>query len=204
MQTDPVAAVILSAGYSSRMGRLKPLLPLGESTVMERVVALFAAAGLTEIVVVLGHAREEIQAVLPPWVRVAHNPEFASGMFSSVRAGAAALSPETRAFFMLPVDIPLVDLATLQSLLDAHRENPHGIIYPCYQGRRGHPPLIPAPVISQILDHPPEGNLRQVLSAHALDAVNLEVADRNILFDIDNPEDYQELLQRWRQAPPSP
>lgn len=199
MKHHPVAALILAAGYSSRMGRLKPLLPLGERTVIARVVSLFKEAGLGQVLAVLGHAREKIAPVLPPLgARPVDNPDFAQGMFSSVRAGAQALDPGTEAFFMLPVDIPLVRRSTIKAMLAAREERPDSIIYPCFQGRRGHPPLLPAGLIPAILNHPAEGNLRQVLTAHAGDAYNLEVADENILFDIDDWNDYQELLRRWR------
>ena len=203
MSTASVAAIILAAGYSSRMGRLKPLLPLGERTVIARVVSLFKEAGLGQVLVVLGHAREKIAPVLPPLgARPVDNPDFAQGMFSSVRAGASALDPGTEAFFMLPVDIPLVERSTVEAMLAAQRQRPQSVIYPCFQGRRGHPPLLPAGLIPAILDHPPDGNLRQVLSPRAGDAFNLEVADENILFDIDDWNDYQELLRRWRDRPP--
>jgi molybdenum cofactor cytidylyltransferase len=151
------------------------------------------------VLVVLGHAREKIAPVLPPLgARTVENPDFAQGMYSSVRAGAQALDPGTEAFFMLPVDIPLVSQSTVTAMLAAREQQPEAIIYPCFQGRRGHPPLLPAGLIPAILDHPPDGNLRQVLTAHAADARNLEVTDENILFDIDDWNDYQELLRRWR------
>jgi molybdenum cofactor cytidylyltransferase len=176
MNTSSIAAIILAAGYSSRMGRLKPLLPLGEGTVIARVVSLFTEAGLGQVLVVLGHAAEEIQPVVEGLgTRAVENPDFADGMFTSVRAGARALGPDTEAFFMLPVDIPLVEGATIGAMLAEREEHPQSIIYPCFQGRRGHPPLLPAGLIPEILDHPADGNLRQVLTPHAGDALNLEV-----------------------------
>jgi CTP:molybdopterin cytidylyltransferase MocA len=99
------------------MGDFKPLLPLGRATVLERVVTLFREAGVADIRVVVGHRTDGLWPLLPGWgLMDVANPDYGEGMFTSVRAGVVSLEPGVAAFFMHPVDIPLVSPATVQTL----------------------------------------------------------------------------------------
>jgi CTP:molybdopterin cytidylyltransferase MocA len=191
-----LAAVVLAAGYSRRMGAFKPLLPFGSTTVIERVIATIREAGVETIRVVVGWQAEQLIPVLArrgiPWVR---NERFEDGMFSSVQAGVRSLPSGLRAFFILPGDMPLVHPSTLTRLIAAWDAQPGGIVYPCYQGRRGHPPLIAAAYIPEILAEAPPGGLRELLAHHAQDARDIEVTDPGILVDLDTPDAYQESLR---------
>jgi CTP:molybdopterin cytidylyltransferase MocA len=119
-------------------------------------------------------------------------------MFSSVQAGIRQLSEEYPAFFLLPVDIPMVNVSTVKQLINAWTSHPENIIYPIYEGKRGHPPLIPASLIPSILAWKREGGSKTFLNSHAAIAHDVDVTDSFILFDIDTPEDYQELQKRYR------
>lgn len=188
-----IAALILAAGSSARMGSLKPLLPLGSSTVIEEAVRRWRAAGVEDIRVVTSHRAGELAAVLKRLkVRQLFNPDYDQGMFASIRAGVRSLEPEIAAFFLLPVDIPLVNPRTITAILEAHRRFAARIIYPCFRGRRGHPPLIS---ITCVQDLPPDcdGGLRAYLSRYGAEALDLEVMDEGVLLDCDTPEDYRRL-----------
>jgi molybdenum cofactor cytidylyltransferase len=189
------AAVVLAAGYSRRMGAFKPLLPLGSTTVIERVLATVREAGVETIRVVVGWQAEQLIPVLErceiPWVR---NTRSEDGMFSSVQAGVRGLP--SRAFFILPGDMPLVQPATFTRLIATWDARPGGIVYPCHEGKRGHPPLIAGGYLPEILRETPAGSLRELLGRHAEDARDIEVADPGILMDLDTPDDYQESLAR--------
>lgn len=201
-----LAAVILAAGQSARMGRFKPLLPLGKGTIIGRVVDLFQQGGISDIRVVVGHRAEDLKPLVGRLgAEAILNKKHLDGMFSSVLTGVAGLPIETRAFFILPVDIPLVRPATLERMLEAHRRRPDHIIHPCFQANRGHPPLIPTKYIPDIIASTGEGGLRAVLDRLRPSAVNLEVPDEHILLDLDRPEDYERILSRWsRYEAPSP
>ena len=113
------------------MGTSKPLLPLGTVTVIERVVAAVARAGVSDIVVVTGHGADTVASVLAGLpVRQAHNAGYDSGMFSSVRTGARALQEDVEAFFILPVDYPLVRTQVLDSLLACFGGGGPGLLHP--------------------------------------------------------------------------
>ncbi len=194
-----LSALILAAGFSSRMGQLKALLPLateGQQTVLQRCVELFRQCGIDEVVVVTGHRHEEVGAMARGvGARVAHNPNFASGMYSSIRAGVHDLRDGTSGFFLLPVDIPLVRCGTIKRLADAFVRHSGHIFYPLFAGRRGHPPLLAAELIPLIKrERQPEGGLRTLLAeveaARPAMVQEVQVADAHIHFDMDTPEDY--------------
>jgi CTP:molybdopterin cytidylyltransferase MocA len=191
-----IAALVLAAGYSSRMGTFKPLLPLGKTTVIEKAVSCFLAAGIQDIRVVVGHRAGEVILVLDCLgVKSVINDHYAKGMYSSVMAGVRSFEPEVQAFFLLPGDSPLVKQQTITELIQFYRESEAGIIYPCIKGLRGHPPLISARYIKSILAWNQPGGLRALLSNYAMDALNVEVADQGVHMDIDYPVDYQKVLE---------
>jgi CTP:molybdopterin cytidylyltransferase MocA/HD superfamily phosphodiesterase len=191
-----IAALILAAGLSRRMGTPKSLLSLGSETVLERLVNLFANAGIPEIHVVTGHLAETLRRRLPDLpVKWSHNEAYHRGMFSSVKKGVAALQPERRWFFLLPVDIPLVRPGTLATLLEACRKADGGttILHPVFGGRRGHPPLIATRLIPDTLAWNGPGGLGGFLTGRGSDAAEIPVIDAFIHRDMDTPADYRSL-----------
>jgi len=188
-----ITVIILAAGHSSRMSAFKPLLPLGRSTAIQEAVERFRRAGVDDIRVVIGYKKEEIAPVLETLrVRNVYNPDYATGMFSSVLAGLRSLEPEIAAFFLLPVDIPLVKPATINALVSAYRSSEAGIIYPRFEGLRGHPPLISSNIIANLPDNC-EGGLTAFLCGYENRAVDLDVTDQSILMDCDTDENYRTL-----------
>lgn len=191
-----LSAVILAAGLSSRMGELKALLPLGRHSVLEQCLALFQGCGISDLVVVTGHRADAVGAVAErAGARVAHNPDFADGMFGSIRVGAAHLAGRCEGFFLLPVDIPLVRRGTITLLAKSFTQRPARILHPVFDGRCGHPPLLAADLIDLIgAQADPEGGLRTLLTTVEAEQPELvrrlQVADANIHIDLDTPEDY--------------
>src|SRR5271157_4270310 len=104
-----MSALVLAAGYSSRMGQFKPRLPVGGRSAIELAITAFREAGIEVVLVVTGHRAQELTAVLEGHrVRCVFNPKYDSGMYSSIVAGLKALPADTDACFILPADIPLV------------------------------------------------------------------------------------------------
>jgi molybdenum cofactor cytidylyltransferase len=187
-----IGAIIPAAGYSSRMGNFKPLMPLGGQTVLARCAGVFQAPGIDPVMVITGHRAAEVEAEAKRLgLACIHNPDFDRGMFSSVQTAVACL-PELDGFFFLPVDIPLVRPATIRSLLAAF--DGQNMVYPAFAGVSGHPPLIPAGLIPAILAHDGKGGLQALLESCPGRAV--PVWDRGILLDADNPEDFTLLENR--------
>src|ERR1035438_509749 len=112
-----IAAIVLAAGYSSRMAEFKPLLPLGGSTALELCIRLFRDAGVAEVLAVLGHRADELQPLAErAGARCILNPHFEQGIFSSISAGSRALAGWVEAAFVLPADIPLVRPHTIRRM----------------------------------------------------------------------------------------
>jgi molybdenum cofactor cytidylyltransferase len=196
-----IAAIILAAGYSSRMGEFKPLLPLGETTVLERIIRLFRNAGIDAIRVVIGHRSADLLPFLQrPDVLPVHNEHYREGMFTSVVAGIGSLEDFHGAFFLMPVDIPLVRLHTVITMMEACQRGNRRILYPSFHGRRGHPPLISTEYKDPIVAWSGQGGLKSFLAQHDSDSADIEVADECILEDMDTPEDYRRLLGMWRRG----
>lgn len=191
------SAIILAAGYSSRMGRFKPLLELGGRAAIEGVISLYQSVGVTDIHVVTGFRSATIQkAVRTSAVRLVHNPDHDAGMFSSVLAGVKALPTGVGTFFVHPVDIPLVRPHTLTLIMQAGRVHAPAIAYPVFDGRRGHPPLIRCDLRQAIQFHDGRGGLRAVLDRFDDAAMDVPVADNGVVLDMDTPMDYAQLSHR--------
>lgn len=194
-----VGAVILAAGLSSRMGNFKPLLSIGPRTLLGHTIHLFQASGVEDIVVVKGHQSEKLAQELDTYhCRSVLNENYTDGMFSSVQAGVNALSTDNEAFFLLPVDIPLVRQNTVAELLQAMGQDPATLVfYPEYRSRRGHPPLVRCDLVPEILNSVDQGGLQALLKNYRLHARNIPVADPYILADVDTPDDLVDLQGRY-------
>jgi len=191
------AALIVAAGYSSRMERFKPLLPLGERTVIEQTIATFTAAGVENIIVVVGHNAKALSPVLEKVpVTVVMNERYDEGMFTSIKAGVMALSQSIDGFFMMPADMPFVMPDTVNQLMSTFTDQPSDVLYPTFNHKRGHPPLIARDVFKSILDSDGEGGLKRLLNHPEIHANHLEVADEGILLDLDTYEDYLTHVKR--------
>ncbi len=189
-------ALILAAGRSSRMGRCKALLPLGKTSVLEQQIDLFHHAGVGPVCVVTGFHGESLRPVISrKKVLEAVNPSPEQGMFSSVCAGAATLSPLCPGFFILPVDVPLVRSCTLELLQKTWLENPQMIAMPYFNSRSGHPPLVPSSLAADLPAWQGEGGLQGFFNTMRSRIVNVPVPDEQMLLDMDSPEAYETILE---------
>jgi len=197
MNPESATALVLSAGYSERMGDFKPLMMLGGVTILERVIRLFQSTGVSRIHVVVGHRAAELIPLIDRWgARSVVNSRYTEGMFSSVVAGVSSLDVGTESFFVLPVDIPLVRPATVRGLMQAFPAGAGAICHPTFGGRRGHPPLIGGHHIRSILEWRAEGGLGALLDRLEQHAVEVAVVDEFIHQDMDRPEDYRRMADR--------
>lgn len=192
-----IAAIVLAAGLSSRMGQFKPLLPMGGMSFLERLTDSFRQAGVESILVVTGHR----QAALMPLIKelrldYVYNARYREEMLISVKCGVQALKDDCRAFFIAPVDVPGVNYVTLSRQLSAYSEGRGGIIYPLCNGRRGHPPLIGGALKEELLEWQGSGGLKSFLREHESLALDLPVDDPGVLVDYDTPADLASLPQR--------
>ena len=189
-------ALILAAGFSTRMApRFKPLLPLplpeGEKNALSVLCSLYEAEGVSPLVVGGNRAEATRREAEEHGALFALNAHPERGMFSSIRAGMAALPGDCTHVFVHPVDIPLVRRMTIRSLLDAAQTLEYVPLIPAFRGESGHPPLFPASVRQAVLAAGDNGCLRTVMESLA--PVQVPVADSFILRDMDSPGDYAAL-----------
>ncbi len=194
-----IAAIVLAAGLSSRMGTNKLLLPLGKTTLIERVVDVLAACRVDDIVVVTGHERGRVEAALSHCaVRFARNPAYASGeMLSSIQAGPRAMQPDCKATLIAPGDQPLVMAQAVGRVIGAYA--PGRIVIPSHQKRGGHPILLDAVHWADVLAASPEMTLRDVIREKS-SCVHYIQVDTSVLCDVDTPGQYQDVLEAGKSG----
>lgn len=191
-----IAAIILAAGESKRMGRPKMLLPWGETTILGQVVAIFAEAGVADICVVTGGARTETEALVGDLsmdfpVRSVFNDMYAQGeMLSSIQVGLSSLTLGISAALIGLGDQPQVRTDTVERLCSLFDKSGAPLIIPSFENRRGHPWLVAQPLWRGLQALPRSATPREFLQAHVLDIIYLPVEDDSILRDIDTPDEY--------------
>ncbi len=199
------SAVVLAAGLSTRMGRSKPLLPIGDSSLIAAIVTTLARSDLGEIIVVTGHEAEAVAgAVKGLPARPVFNPDYAEGeMISSVQTGLRASDPASRGALICLGDQPEISrrtLALLKRELEEMKDD--AILLPAFEGRRGHPIAVPRSVWPAVLAVSLQGSLRDVIHDPEIMVRTVDVENDSILRDMDTPEDYRrEIERRQRRSP---
>jgi molybdenum cofactor cytidylyltransferase len=204
----PVAALLLAAGESRRMGRLKAPLPwpfqYGEgTTLLAHQITALKAAGVDRVVVVLGYQAERLRPVVEALQQVglsgvswATNPHYRQGKTTSIQAGLAALASEPcDALLILNVDQPRT-ADTLRHLLAQHLLGGCRITIPTYQGKGGHPIILDAALRDEMgeMDEVTQG-LRAVVQRHRESVRRVAVDTAEVLWDLNTPEQYQAALK---------
>ena len=205
--TPRVAAIVLAAGQSRRMGFPKALLPIAGHTFVEHVISGLAASRVAAIYLVLGSDAERIQREVDVGpARVVINERWELGQLSSLVAGLQAAAAEpVDAVIMALVDHPLVDPAVVNAIIAAFGSTGRPIVLPVHDGRRGHPVLFAARLIPDLLAAPMEEGARAVVRAHAGEVLEVPAPAPGVIADIDTPELYAEwvLAVEGREVPPA-
>ena len=195
-----VVGVVLAAGESRRMGRLKALLPFGQRTVIEQVLHPLLQAGLDGVTIVLGHRASEIQDALTAWpVQLIYNPHYRDGMTRSVQTALQEIMPIPAAYLLALVDQPHLGLTPIQQVLSAFKQTGKGLVIPSWHGKRGHPIVLAARYRQEVLALGPDQGLNVVTRGHPDDTLEVPMMDDDILRDIDYQEDYEAELDRWQR-----
>lgn len=190
-----LAGIVLAAGESSRMGTDKALLTYRGRTFLEAILSTLHGAGIDRVVVVLGHHAEEIRrAVDLSSAQVVVNTDYRRGQTSSLQAGLRALESENlEAVVLCLVDHPAVSAETLRKLADSFKTSGSSVAVPTFQGRRGHPVLIGRALFPELKKLGPEQGANAVIRKHRAATQFVQVSDRGILTDVDDPDSYRRL-----------
>jgi molybdenum cofactor cytidylyltransferase len=205
-----VAAILLAAGESTRMGSPKPLLPWFGRTLVERQIEGLLEAGVKTVCVVTGHRGGEVSEAVggsplfTRWVLqedrrvvVTDNPRYRDGKTTSIKAGLAALPPDIEAVVVLAVDQPR-PASVSRRMLESHLASGRPASSPRYQGHGGHPLVFSADLRKELeaISEEREG-LREVMRRHA-NEINWVVFDDPIVrLDLNTPEAYEQALNSF-------
>lgn len=193
-----IVAVILSAGESRRMGQPKALLPIGDTSFLERIVKSLQATKVEKIIVVLGHNAGEIETKigrLP--VTIVVNPNYAQGQLSSLTAAIRTLPAENVDGILVHlVDHPFLSPDLVNRMIERFYESKKLIVVPRWKGRRGHPVIFSSRLFAELLSTPLDRGAKSVVRAHAAETLEIETDDEGITLDIDTPEDYKRHVGR--------
>ena len=196
-----VAAILLAAGQSRRMGAFKPLLPFGNKTVIECCVDYLREGGVETIVVVLGHRADEIRKRLAGRQLIfAVNPDPNSEMGASIAAGVSQLPQSCQAVLIALSDHPAVPAAVVSKLIEAWKDGAR-LVIPTWQERGGHPVLVDLGFKSELLNLSSTGGLRALFDAHKNLVKRVPVDSPFIARDMDTWDDYRALHEEVTGQP---
>jgi len=192
-----ISAVLLAAGKSERMGKFKQLLPIGGKTFVETCVDNLLASRADEVIVVTGYNQAAVsEALAGRRVRIVNNPDFESGMASSIKRGVDEVAATARAFMIALADQPLIEPDVLNQIISQYEDSASLILIPTYLGRRGHPILLDSSLKGEVRSMDPHVGLRQITHKYERQTRYLEVSSSSVLMDFDLPEDLNLLPKR--------
>ncbi len=193
---NSVAAILLAAGQSRRMGAFKPLLPFGDKTVIECCLDYLREGGIQNIVVVLGHRADEIRVEN---ATIAINPDPNSEMGASIAAGIQAIPEQTEAVLIALVDHPAVPAEVVSKLIEEW-QNGASIVIPTWHDRGGHPVIVDLALKNELQNLDRTGGLRALFKNHG--AKRLPVDSPFVARDMDTWDDYWALYEEVMGHPP--
>lgn len=198
--TRRYGAIVLAAGSSSRMGAHKLLLSLGGRPLVTYAVAAACASTAEPIVVVLGRDSGAVRAALPPGrYMTAENPDYASGMASSLRIGLRALREAAgevglAGALIALADQPLAGADLFDALLRAAAASTDAIVAASYSGKRGNPVVFPATLFAELEQVEGDEGGRRVIARHRELLRVVEWLDPRAALDVDRREDYERVV----------
>lgn len=185
-----VAAIILAAGDSHRIGSPKALLTIGSQTFLNKLIADYRVLGCQPIIAVAGkHFGAIRDSLTDSDVLLLRNPDPDRGAFSSLQLAVQNLPPACDGFFIHPVDHPAVKLKSLRLLLSAWFGEFQRAMKLSFEGRGGHPILLGKVWIKRIASSPSSSNLRELLRKYEADLRLVPVTDEAILLNVNCPDD---------------
>lgn len=195
-----IAALLLAAGESTRMGRLKQLLPWDGLPLVAWQARQLREAGAEDVVIVLGHAAEEIRPAVPRDARVVVNEAYKQGRATSLRCGAEALGDDVEAVLILSVDQPRPAWLG-RVLIERWRAERPPIVSPRFRRRFGHPILVDGSLLQELRQVSDETlGLRAVIDRHVDAAVAVPVANDAIDVDLNTPADYEDAVASYERG----
>ena len=196
-----IAAVILAAGRSTRMGANKLLADLGGKPLVRFAVEAALGSAASPVLAVTGHQAGKVRRALAGLhVGFVHNREYAEGMATSLKAGLGALPPAVAGALVLLGDMPQITPVHLDRLIVAFRDQGGAIIVPTHAGRRGNPVLWPRAFFAPMRRLGGDAGAKGLLTAHASRVCEVDLGTDAIFLDVDTAEALAQMRARAPRA----
>ena len=199
-----IAAIILAAGGSTRMGgQNKLLLPFNGQPMIARVTVTVLEADYEPVLVVPGFAGDEIRNALAGLsVGFAHNKDWSDGMAGSIRTGLEAVRAAADGMLIVLADMPLLSATTLRLLKRQFAQSKGAkMVFPVYGTRQGNPVLMPAKFFPEIASLTGDRGCKVLLTRYGDESVAVPVETEDVIWDIDNETDYSKLISADKGGP---
>jgi molybdenum cofactor cytidylyltransferase len=195
MSKIPVPGIILAAGKSRRMGKNKLLLTFHGKPLLQHVLDAALASDLAPVLLVVSKESSGLPSRISKGKAIIIYNTSNLGYSSSLQAGLNALTKPCNGAMFLLGDQPLVTSQTINQLISAFQKEPERWVAPSYQGKRGNPVITPSAWFDKI--HALDGDTgpREHLTDSAAGLLLVNVEDQGVIFDIDQPQDYDQLLK---------
>ncbi len=192
-----IAALLLAAGESTRMGSPKQLLDWDGTPLIAWQATQLRDAGAENVIVVLGHRAAEIRASVPDFATIVVNDGYKQGRATSLKRGAESLGNDTEAVLILSVDQPRPSWLA-RRLIEQWRETRAPVVSPRFEKGFGHPILLDGALVPELreVDEATLG-LRAVIDRHVGRAVAVTVTNSHVDVDLNTPADYEAAIASY-------
>lgn len=182
-------AVVVAAGHKSSVSSFSPMLPIGDSTVIRRIIITLKRSGIDPVVVVTGKQGDEVEKHIAGLrVICLRNQNYGNTqMYNSICLGLNYIEDLCDRVFILPAKFPMFLPETIKRMMDMDAQ----VVCPVFEGRKGHPVLVSSNIIGKLLNYKGEKGLRGALRQVDVDrcAWEVEVEDQGIILAVETDED---------------
>ncbi|MCL2140878.1 MAG: nucleotidyltransferase family protein [Dehalococcoidia bacterium] len=192
-----VVVLFLAAGLSTRMGRNKLLLPVGEKLIVQKTLDKLVNSQAREIIAVIGAKALEVEKAISGYhVTTVFNPNYACGMSTSLSAGLRLVGNNTSFIMVALGDQPCILTQTYDLLISTTEQTSRGLLVPTYNGIRGNPILVSTKYRSDLYAQFGDIGGRRLLSLHADDVLEVPVADEGVVINVNSEDDYRNYVTK--------
>jgi len=188
-----ITCLLLSAGHSERFGSPKALAPFRGKTVIEHIQQMLLETSCDEIIVVLGAHGHQIWPLIfnHNRIRFVYNKNYNFGQLSSVQEGWRYATEPSEGVMCLPVDCPLVQASSIEEIITCFKKDQPDILVPCYQDKKGHPPILHSRLKKDVLDLPMDRGLNSIFTDHPPKTININ--DDGLIKSFNTKEELESL-----------
>jgi molybdenum cofactor cytidylyltransferase len=194
-----ISCILLCAGLSERFPSIKALAPIATKPVIEHLQNTLLATNVDEIIIVLGAHRLKIEPHITnhPKIKTVYNENFILGQTTSFQKGLTAISKQSQAAMLLPIDSAFVKKETLNTLMDTFEKELPTILIPTSDGKKGHPPIFNKKLFQEIESLTSDKGINTIIRKYNNDEKTLEIKDPGIVDSFNTPQEFQNLLKKY-------